>query len=130
MYSPITTTFTDRFKESKAFTLFSAPTSDSTVIAQAMRSLVSSLYRNNIRYKRVGVGLIEIVSSEHYQLSLFEKDDTNPALMNVMDKLNNFYGRDTMFLASQGTKKEWAMKRNFLSPSYTTSWKELPIVQC
>ena len=114
----------------KGIHTFSAPTSDSTVIAQAMRSLVSSLYRNNIRYKRVGVGLIEIVSSEHYQLSLFEKDDTNPALMNVMDKLNNFYGRDTMFLASQGTKKEWAMKRNFLSPSYTTSWKELPIVQC
>lgn len=114
----------------KGIHAFTVPTDDSTVIAKAIRSLVSNLYRDGLRYKKVGVGLVEIISSEHYQLSLFEKDETNRPLMNVMDKLNNFYGRDSVFLASQGTKKEWAMKRNFLSPSYTTSWKELPIIQC
>jgi len=109
---------------------FVEPTSDTIVLTQAIRKFVSHLYRGDISYKKVGVGLIELVSADQYQLSLFHKDASNQALMNTMDKLNNFYGRNTLFLANQGIQQEWSMKRNFLSPAYTTCWKQLPKITC
>jgi len=109
---------------------FVEPTNDTIVISKAIREVVRHLYREDISYKKVGVGLIELVSSEQYQLSLFHKDETNQPLMNTMDKLNNFYGKNTLFLANQGIKQEWSMKRNFLSPAYTTCWKHLPKISC
>ncbi|WP_417552290.1 DUF4113 domain-containing protein [Marinomonas fungiae] len=35
----------------------------------------------------------------------------------------------SVFFASQGTSQQWAMKRELLSPSYTTRWEELPVVK-
>ncbi|WP_093317861.1 DUF4113 domain-containing protein [Thorsellia anophelis] len=48
--------------------------------------------------------------------------------MNVLDSLNQKQ-RHMHFFASQGINPHWAMKRQFLSPAYTTNWKELPIVK-
>ncbi|MEZ9765308.1 DUF4113 domain-containing protein [Vibrio splendidus] len=50
--------------------------------------------------------------------------------MQLIDKLNNKLGRDSIFLAAQGTTHDWTMKRNFLSPQYTTNLKDLPSVLC
>lgn len=57
--------------------------------------------------------------------------------MTVFDKLNQKYGGDTLFLAAQGTKdspKEsrptWGMKRDYLTPQYTTKWRDIPSIQC
>ncbi|MIW33685.1 DUF4113 domain-containing protein [Salmonella enterica subsp. enterica] len=63
------------------------------------------------------------------QIDLF--DDTPPransvALMEVLDDLNHTGSR--IWFAGQGISKDWKMKREMLSPAYTTNWKEIPRV--
>jgi DNA polymerase V len=50
--------------------------------------------------------------------------------MNVFDALNQRYGRDTVFVAAQGIEQKWSMRREMLSPQYTTRWKDVPRVKC
>jgi len=48
--------------------------------------------------------------------------------MKTIDKLNQS-GRGTLWFAGQGVHKTWAMKREMLSPSYTTRYGDLPWVK-
>jgi len=65
------------------------------------------------------------------QLNLF--DDHAPragsdALMTLMDTLNK-QGKGTLYFAGQGVQQSWQMKREMLSPRYTTRLAEVPIVR-
>ncbi|MBJ8946697.1 DUF4113 domain-containing protein, partial [Citrobacter freundii] len=63
------------------------------------------------------------------QLNLF--DDNAPRrgsekLMEVMDHLNAKDGRGTLYFAGQGGRQQlWQMKREMLSPRYTTRYSDL-----
>ena len=46
--------------------------------------------------------------------------------MAVVDEVNTRFGRGTVFLAREGTRRPWAMRQAFRTPSYTTRWEELP----
>ncbi|MNP48536.1 DNA polymerase V subunit UmuC [compost metagenome] len=46
-------------------------------------------------------------------------------LMKVMDSINNS-GRAKLWFAGQGTQQVWSMKRELLSPAYTTRLSDLP----
>jgi len=48
--------------------------------------------------------------------------------MTVMDRVNRGAGRGTLQLASAGIVNAWAMKREHMTPAYTTRWEELPVV--
>ena len=109
---------------------FAYPTDDSTTITTAVTSLLDHIYAPGVRYYKIGVGLIGLVSAEHVQGDLFDESVTNPALMKVFDSLNQRYGRDSLFLAAQGINPKWAMRREFLSPQYTTCWRDIPRVKC
>jgi len=66
------------------------------------------------------------------QLNLF--DDNAPrqnisALMEVLDHLNTKDGRDTLYFAGQGIQQQWQMKREMLSPRYTTRYCDLLTVR-
>ncbi len=50
------------------------------------------------------------------------------ALMSLMDKLNQ-QGRGTLFFAGQGIQQSWQMKREMLSPCYTTRLTDIPTVR-
>jgi len=45
-----------------------------------------------------------------------------------MDKLNK-QGKGTLYFAGQGVQQSWQMKREMLSPRYTTRLAEVPIVR-
>jgi DNA polymerase V len=66
-----------------------------------------------------------------FQLGLFDEPpkDTpqSKALMETIDRLNRKQ-RSTVYFASEGIEKSWAMKRGKMSPQYTTKWDELPLV--
>ncbi|EMV5758365.1 TPA: DUF4113 domain-containing protein, partial [Escherichia coli] len=47
-------------------------------------------------------------------------------LMKTLDELNQS-GKGNVWFAGRGTAPEWQMKREMLSPSYTTQWTEIPI---
>ena len=45
--------------------------------------------------------------------------------MSVIDKLNNQYGKRTLFYGSSGVNQEWLPKSNMRSASYTGNWGDI-----
>ena len=50
-------------------------------------------------------------------------------LMISMFAINAKYGRGTIFHLSEGITKPWQMRRDMLTPNYTTSWSQIPAVK-
>ncbi|EPQ6906711.1 Y-family DNA polymerase [Citrobacter freundii] len=108
------------------------PTQDSRdIIAAATRSL-DAIWKDGHRYQKAGVMLGDFFSQGIAQLNLF--DDNAPRrgsekLMEVLDHLNAKDGRGTLYFAGQGIQQQWQMKREMLSPRYTTRFSDLIIVK-
>lgn len=108
------------------------PTQDTRdIIAAAMRCL-DKIWKDGYRYQKAGIMLGDFFSQGVAQLNLF--DDNAPrqnsaALMEVLDHLNNKNGKGALYFAGQGIQQQWQMKRDMLSPRYTTRWEDLPVVK-
>ena len=104
------------------------PTQDSRdIIAAATRSL-DAIWKDGHRYQKAGVMLGDFFSQGIAQLNLF--DDNVPRrgsekLMEVLDYLNAKEGKGALYFAGQGIQQQWAMKREMLSPRYTTRYEDL-----
>ena len=104
------------------------PTQDSRdIIAAATRSL-DAIWKDGRRYQKAGVMLGDFFSQGIAQLNLF--DDNAPRrgsekLMEVLDYLNAKEGKGALYFAGQGIQQQWAMKREMLSPRYTTRYEDL-----
>ncbi|QHM74055.1 translesion error-prone DNA polymerase V subunit UmuC [Mixta intestinalis] len=100
------------------------------IIGAAARSL-DRIWRPGYRYAKAGVMLGDFITDPAAQLQLF--DDYQPQansaqLMSVIDAIN-LNGRGSVWFAGQGISPEWQMKRQLLSPGYTTRWDELPVAR-
>ncbi|MGI2169455.1 Y-family DNA polymerase [Shewanella sp. MF05960] len=109
---------------------FTCATHCSAEMTHAASSVIHRLYRPGVHYYKVGVGLLDLVNSQHQQLDLFNASKAKPQLMQVLDNINHRYGSDTLFLGAQGAQQKWAMHREFLTPQYTTDWRHIPIIHC
>lgn len=109
---------------------FAVPTQDTTVVASACRQAVQAIFRSGVPFYRCGVGLIDLSDKNTYQPDLFSSSLDNPALMECMDAINARYGRNTAHLAGQGIQQKFAMRREHLSPQYTTRLSDIPRIQC
>jgi len=49
--------------------------------------------------------------------------------MRAVDRINARMDSDTVRYAALGDHPYWQMRRNYHSPAYATSWKDLPQVQ-
>lgn len=109
---------------------FAQPTNDTRALVKAASMASDTLYKANIKLHKCGVGAIEIIDTAHEQTDMFAELSHNPKLMQCMDAINNRYGSQTIGAAAKGIHPEWAMKREYLSPQYTTNWRHLPKVVC
>ncbi len=111
---------------------FFSSTNDSRELVNNARKVAENLFEPGYKLKKAGVILLGLTPEGEKQLSLFEKSESDKkrsqGLMQVMDTINNRYGRNTIQLASSGIHKKWQMKADYKSPKYTTSWDELPKV--
>lgn len=103
------------------------PTEDSRDIINAATRCLDAIWKEGLRYQKAGVMLGDFFSLGVAQLNLF--DDTPPRrnsaeLMAVIDELNK-KGRGTLWFAGQGIEQQWQMKREMLSPRYTTRFSDL-----
>lgn len=83
------------------------------------------------RYMKAGIMLGDFFSQGVAQLSLFDEyqpQANSEALMRVIDGLNQS-GKASLFFAGQGIQKSWSMKRDMLSPAYTTRFVDLPVAK-
>ena len=107
------------------------PTHDSRDIITAATKCLDAIWRDGYRYQKAGVMLGDFYSQGVAQLNLF--DDNAPRqnsekLMEVLDHLNAKDGRGTLYFAGQGIQSAWQMKREMLSPRYTTRFSDIPVV--
>lgn len=109
---------------------FPAYTSDTQIIANSASRLVDLIYKDGVSFYRCGVGLLDLTDKIHQQQDLFSPSYDNNQLMNCLDKINNRFGRDSVHIASQGFQRKFAMRRQFLSPQYTTKLSDLPVFNC
>jgi DNA polymerase V len=66
------------------------------------------------------------------QLNLFDENaprEDSAQLMKILDQLNAKGGKGTLYFAGQGIQQQWQMKREMLSPRYTTRFQDLLIVK-
>lgn len=101
-------------------------TSDTVRLTKAALWGLRRIYKPGYDYKKAGVMLLELCDARTPQGTLFAGYQENPELMKVMDRINRQWGRGTLKLASEGILQPWRMRRESMSPSYTTNWNELP----
>lgn len=109
---------------------FTVPTNDSRQLCKVAAESAKLIYQHGIAFYRCGVGFIELVDEDNYQLDLFSQTKDNPKLMKCLDSINQRYGNDTLQIAGHGVTRPWQMKRQFLSPHYTTKWRDIPKIHC
>lgn len=83
------------------------------------------------RYAKAGCMLNDFAPDGVSLLNLF--DDTqlrsnSNQVMKVVDGINHS-GLGKVWFAGRGIASEWQMKREMLSPAYTTRWSELPVAK-
>ncbi|WP_324701250.1 translesion error-prone DNA polymerase V subunit UmuC (plasmid) [Pantoea agglomerans] len=108
------------------------PTSDTRdIIESALRGL-STIWRDGYRYAKAGVMLGDFYQSDVAQFDLFSEQQPRAnadALMAALDAINRS-GRGKIFFAGQGEHDSaWQMKREMLSPRYTTRLKDIPRIK-
>ena len=104
------------------------PSNDSRVLMEYAMPLLKSIWRDGYRYAKAGIILNELVSEGTGQTHLFHPQPTPKAsaVMHVMDTLNKRMGRGTLYQASTGIKRDWGLRSEYRSPSYTSKWEDLP----
>jgi DNA polymerase V len=91
---------------------------------------LKALFREGYNYKKAGVIVMGLTPNNETQLSLF--NTSNPkhqTLMSVIDKMNKSYGLNKIKFATQSLDRQWKMKQEKLSPSFTTKIKEIISIQ-
>jgi DNA polymerase V len=107
------------------------PTRDTRDIIQAAMSALDKIWIDDHRYAKAGVMLNNFTPTGVSQLNLF--DETPPKknsdeLMKLIDGINQS-GLGSIWYAGRGIAPKWQMKRDMLSPAYTTRWSDIPVAR-
>ncbi|WP_437610788.1 translesion error-prone DNA polymerase V subunit UmuC [Erwinia sp. V71] len=104
------------------------PSQDTRDIIRVAMDCLDRIWAEGHRYMKAGVVLGDFFSQGVAQLNLFDEWQpraNSSALMQVIDKVNQ-QGKGKLWFAGQGFHQPWAMKREMLSPAYTTRFSDLP----
>ena len=107
------------------------PTDDTRPWLQNLRPALDAIYREGYEYKKAGFTLMDLCRGDGFQGDLLTAQslpETQP-MMEVLDAINQRFGRNTLRAASVGfEKKGWHMNQQSLSPRYTTEWGDIMTV--
>ncbi|HSG04687.1 MAG TPA: translesion error-prone DNA polymerase V subunit UmuC [Marinobacterium sp.] len=110
---------------------FPVPTQDTREMMSVAARLTQQIFKPGYRFAKAGVMLADLSSEAIAQGTLFSASDVDArseALMSTVDRINNSkFGR--VHFASAQSSDHWAMKREYLSPCYTTRWADIPRVK-
>lgn len=109
------------------------PTADTAELIRAAHDGLRRIYRAGYGYAKALVMLLELEREDQRQRDLFsvlpgaaERDAKRANLMALMDRVNRTQGRGTLTFAAQGVgERDWFMKREMLSPCWTTDVGQL-----
>lgn len=108
------------------------PSSETRSFLHLASELLSKIWKDGYRYAKSGVMLTDFYDNNITQYDLFGEASPvtgNTKLMSVIDQINQQHQKNAIFFAIKGTNQDWSMKRNLLSPAYTTNWSDLAVVR-
>ncbi|MFZ1536210.1 MAG: Y-family DNA polymerase [Chromatiaceae bacterium] len=108
------------------------PTADSTRLLKAARVGLQHIFRERHAYQRAGVVLLDLapvgaVTGDLLAPASAANPERREQLMAVMDGINQRWGRSKVRYLAEGLVQPWQMKRQRMTPRYTTCWAELPV---
>ena len=106
------------------------PTNNSIKIVKRALEGIRRIYREGYRYKKVGIVLQGLSRADTMQTLLDHDFFISNAVMETIDTINSRYGNSTVKIAAEGVTKKWIMRRQKVSPSYTTRFEDLIKVKC
>lgn len=89
------------------------------------------IWVNGHRYAKADYMLNDFTHSVVSLLNLFgdtQSRNSSNQLMKVVDSINHS-GMGKVWFAGRGIAPKWQMKREMLSPAYTTRWTDLPVAR-
>jgi len=107
------------------------PTSDPVLLTRAAYALVPRI-QEGVRYAKAGIMVTDLRPSGNQKpLAIFENPHEERGIGSLLEEVSKKYGRGSIGLGHAGIKggPDWSMKRDMLSPRYTTHWDELPLVK-
>jgi len=106
---------------------FPVETSDTLEITNRALSMLHTLWKDGYQYKKAGVIVMDTVPEDQIQSDIFDQVDRGKARksMLAMDSINQKYGTDLLRLGIADQGKDWKLRRELLSPCFTTNWDQL-----
>jgi DNA polymerase V len=92
-----------------------------------VRRIFDRVWREGFGWRKAGVLLLELGLPGAAPASLFDAlEAPDDRLMSAIDQINARYGRGSARLGLAQKDSEWRMRRENLSPSFTTRWTDIP----
>nr|WP_113865269.1 translesion error-prone DNA polymerase V subunit UmuC [Brenneria salicis]NMN91805.1 DNA polymerase V [Brenneria salicis ATCC 15712 = DSM 30166]RBP65872.1 DNA polymerase V [Brenneria salicis ATCC 15712 = DSM 30166]RLM31902.1 DNA polymerase V subunit UmuC [Brenneria salicis ATCC 15712 = DSM 30166] len=107
------------------------PTNDTRDIISLAINALDHIWSQGYRYIKAGVVLSDFYGHGVAQLDMFDarKPRVNSeSLMSAIDRINHS-GKGKIWFAGQGINPVWSMKREMLSPAYTTRIEDVRVVK-
>jgi DNA polymerase V len=103
------------------------PTSDTAELIGHATAALRRIYRPDPHYAKCGVMLTELSPEGVGQADLFDGRDSarRRELMAALDAINRRMGRDTVFYAGSGLRRDWKAFANRKSQHFTTDWRQM-----
>ncbi|KQC02114.1 Y-family DNA polymerase [Pedobacter sp. Hv1] len=103
------------------------PVNNTNDIIKAALFGLKKIYLRGYLFQKVEVMATGLIPQNEVQLNIFDKFDgiKYDKLSQIMDKVNMHFGAGTIKIATEGTKQRWTLRRDFLSPEYTTNWDDI-----
>ena len=103
------------------------PTSDTAELIGHATAALRHIFRPGFHYAKCGVMLAELCPAGTGQRDLFDTrdDDRSQRLMTALDTINRRMGRDTVFYAGSGIRRDWKAFANMKTQHFTTDWRQL-----
>lgn len=102
----------------------------SHILKYALQGL-EKIYQPDKTYRKAGIMLLDLRPA-FLQMPLLHQNShwkKQKRLNEVIDSVNEAHGERALRYGVCISSDNWRMRRNALSPSYTTSWQELPLVK-
>lgn len=90
------------------------------------------LFKAEIPYKKAGIVVSKLQLKDVQSVSLWETEEVvlkQDVLEGILDKLRSAYGSNIIQQGRFANSLIWQSKRIHVSPSYTTRWSEIALVQ-
>lgn len=103
------------------------PTCDTLLLTRLATDAVARIFRPGFRYSKAEVLLMDLRQPGEFSEDLFALKQSVACgrLMQVMDNINERWGRGTMRAASVPAVPDWGMRRELMSQSFTTRIDQL-----